>query len=237
MDTVTLDGLQLLQHYTTDIHWLPGLKVFECKQATTAFIPFIPLFLSPKTIDIDIDFVEVVPAVVVASIISRLSTLCPNIERVTFNNLPRDPVLFEAVSEMLLACNRDTLRIFEVDSPLTKEAQEVVYRLPKLFGMWAVIQGPMSLPTVELPDLIQIDIEYDDDLNWLQGLRGATLGKLEAVSFRSESNRIGDFLGAFESVARTTSVKNTLSEFKFYTSRSWNPNDSSFRSTSSRQSR
>ena len=202
------------------------------------FVPFIPLFLSPKTTDIDIDFVEAVPAVVVASIISRLSTLCPNIECVTLNNLPRDPVLVEAVSEMLLARNRDTLRIFEADSPLTKEAQEVVYRLPRLFGMWAVIQGPMSLPTVELPDLIQIDIEYDDDLNWLQGLRGATLGKLEAVSFRSESNRIGDFFGHSRvlheqqpSRIHYQSSSSTLRGLGIRTI------PLSFRSTSSRQSR
>jgi len=47
---------------------------------------------------------------------------------------------------------------------------------------------------------------------------------LRSVVFNTEANDIGDVLGAFESVARTTSAKNTLSEFRFYTSSSWNPN-------------
>ena len=227
VETITLDALRILQLRTTNDPWLSGLRTFECGEATDAFVPFIPLFLSPKTTEIDIDFDEYTPAVVVASIISSFSTLCPGLEYIILNVLPRDPIVTEAVSEMLLACNRDTLQIFEVDSPLTEEAREVVYRLPRLYGLWAVIQGPTSLPTVALPNLTQIDVEYDDDPTWLQGFRGATLGKLESAAFRTESDDIGDFLGAFESVALTTSAKDTLSEFKFCTSSPWNPSYSS----------
>ena len=224
VDTITPDTLQLLHHYTTDDPWLPGLKTFECDQATTAFISFIPLFLSPKTTWIDLDFAEGATTVMIASVVSRLSTLCPDLESITFFGLPRDSIITQAVSEMLLACNRDILRIFEVNSPLTEEAREVVYQLPRLSELGAVIQGPTSLPTVALPNLTLIDVAYDDDLNWLQGFRGTTLEKLDSVTFRCESDRIGDFLGTFESVARTTSAKNTLSRFSFYTSSSWNPN-------------
>ena len=163
----------------------------------------------------------------IASMVSRFSTLCPDLECITIYTLPRHPVITEAVSEMVLACNRDTLREFYVDSPLTKEAREFVYRLLNLVDLLAIIQGPTSLPAVALPNLTTIYVEYDDDLNWLQGFRGATLEKLDSAIFCSESNHIGDFLGAFENFAFTTSSQNTLSKLRFHTSRSWNPNYSS----------
>jgi hypothetical protein len=74
-----------------------------------------------------------------------------------------------------------------------------------------------------LPNLTSIDVEYDDDLEWLQGFRGATLTKLESTTFRCESGQIGDFLGAFGSVVSTTSAQHTLSSFRFYTPSSWDP--------------
>ena len=157
--------------------------------------------------------------------IARLPMLCPDLEHITFGDLPRHPVITKAVSEMLLACNPDTLQRFLVDSPLTEAAREVVYRLPKLIGLWVVIRGRTLLPTVVLPNLTFIDVEYDDRLDWLQGFRRATLGKLKAVHFRTpQSKPIGDFLGEFETAALTTSVSNTLSTFQFHTSCSWNPN-------------
>ena len=226
-DPVSLNITSVLRLRTVDDPWLPKLKTFECEEITEAFIPSIPLFLSPTTTEITIDFVEDIPIMVVASTIARLPQLCPDLESITIDDLPRHPIVTEAVSEMLLACNRDTLQKFYVDSPLTKKAREVVCRLPRLSNLWVVIQGPTSLPTVALSNLTSIDVEYDDDLNWLQGFRGATLEKLDSVSFRSESNRIGDFIGAFERVALTTSCQSALSEFGFYTSRSWNPNYSS----------
>ena len=183
-DAVTPDVILVLQLRTVDDPWLPNLESFECDNATKAFCSFIPLFLSPKTTKIDIGFAPDTPTMVVASMIARFSTLCPDLERVTLYGLPRDPAVTEAASEMLLACNRrNALQTFRVDSPLTEDAREVVYRLPRLTRFWAVIQGSTSLPTVALPNLTVIDVEYDD-LNWLPGFREATLEKLESVTFR-----------------------------------------------------
>jgi hypothetical protein len=220
---VASDVILALQLRTANKPLLPRLKVFEYLEPDEGFIPFIPLLLSPDTIEIRIDFFQGTSTVMVASIISGLSTLCPDLESIHLNPLPRDSVITDAVSEMLLGCNRGTLREFQVDSPLTEEAREVLYQLPKLSILWAVIQGPTSLPPVALPNLTLIDLEYDDDPEWLQGFRGAVLEKLDWVCFHCESEEIGDFLGAFEDVALTTSTLATLSKFKFYTSRSWNP--------------
>jgi len=223
-DTVALDTLFALQPRTANEPFLPRLKIFVCEEATEAFIPFIPSFLSRQTTWIDIRFTANTPMVMIASMITGLSTLCLDLECITLNRLPRDPVITEAVSKILLACNQDTLQWFCVDSPLTEEAREVVYRLPKLSGMWVIIQGNTLLPPVALPNLTSIDIEYDDYLGWLQGFHGATLEKLEDIYLRSKSKQIGDFLGKFGSVALTTSVSATLSTFNFNTSSSWNPN-------------
>jgi len=184
-DPLTFDILLTLQLRTANEPFLPRLKTFECEEVTVEFIPFIPLFLSPKTVVITVRFAEDSPTVAVASTISRFPVLCPDLAYVTLKGIPRDPVIIDAVSEMLLACNRDSLEAFCVDTPLTEEAREVVYQLPRLIGMWVVIEGSTSLPTVTLPNLTSIDIEYGDDLNWLQGFRGARLEKLESVTFHS----------------------------------------------------
>ena len=227
-DPINPDILLVPQCRTANDPWLPRLKSFECLEITEALIPFIPLFLSPQTTNINIRF-KGTPTLVVASAINRVSSLCPNLGSITINPLPRDSMVTEAASEMLLACNRDTLKTFCVDSPLTEEAREVVYQLPRLSTLWTVIQASISLPTVALPNLTVIDVEYDDDAGWLRGFHGATLKKLKTTVFRfpSKSGEIGDFVGAFESVALAASAQNTLSEFLFFTPRSWNPKYSS----------
>ncbi|KAF9786371.1 hypothetical protein BJ322DRAFT_1108227 [Thelephora terrestris] len=222
-DPLTPEIFLALQLRTANEPFLPMLEAFECQQAEEEFIPFIPLVLSPRTRSIRISFADDTPSLAVASTISRFPMLCPQLERVIIESLERDSVLTNAVSEMLLACNQDSLQVFEVDSPLTEEAREVVYRLPTMSNLWAVIQGRTLLPPVMLPNLNSIDVEYDGELDWLQAFRGATLEKLESTTFTCKSEQIGDFLGAFASVALTTSAQNSLSAFKFYTSHSWNP--------------
>ena len=223
-DPVTLDFLFALQSRATNEPFLPKLRDFECGRAAPASIPLIhliPSFLSRRTTGIYIRFEGGSPTAVVASVIIRLPMLCPDLERITLESLPRDPVITEAVSDMLLACNRDTLQWFCVDSPLTEEAREVVFQLPDLTDLWVVIQGRTLLPSVALPNLITIDVEYGDHLDWLQGFRGATLKNLEDVHFASRSWQIGDFLGEFKSVALAASA--TLSKFSFRTSQPWDP--------------
>ena len=114
-----------------------------------------------------------------------------------------------------------------MDSLLTEEALKVVYQLPKLSKLWAVIQGDTLLPQVVLPNLTLIDIEFDRDLDWLPGFREVLLGQLESVYFCSERWQNGDFLGEFEKAAHATPAQNTLSAFAFYPFHPWNPNYSS----------
>lgn len=226
-DPVSSDVLLILQFRTVNDPWLPRLRVFECEEIMEELIPFVPLFLSPRTTKICFGFSRTFSTMAVASMIGSLSTLCPDLESITLEDLPSDPAITEAVSEMLLVCNQDTLQVFQVESPLSEEAREVVYRLPRLSTLRTMIEGNTSLPTIALPNLTLMSVEYDDDLDWLQGFRGATLGKLESVTFSSESDQIVDFLATFGNVALTISAQNTISRFKFNTSASWNPDYSS----------
>ena len=229
MDTsknpVTSDVLLTLQLRTGNEPLLPRLERFKCKNATKDFIPFISLFLAPKTTHIRIEFILNPPTVVVALAIARFPILCPHIQSIILDPLPSNLTMTETVSEMLVACNRDTLEEFHVTCPLTEEARGVLYTLPKLRHLWAIIQGQTSLPPVILPKLEKVQVEWDSGRDWLQGFWGATIGKLETVIFcpTSDSAQIGNFLEEFKGVALTTSAQNTLSEFSFYTSQSWTP--------------
>jgi hypothetical protein len=199
----------------------PNLKSLELQSTIWEFIPFVPSSLSPRTTSISITFPMHGPpkTTLVALLVPTFPTLCPQLQTICLHSLPRDPMITAAVSELLLTTNRDALRRFRVDSPLTEEAREVVCKLPDLCGLRVIIAGFTSLPTIMLPNLTEIDVEYDHNCDWLEGFRGATLGKLDSVIFRatSRSAQISDFLEAFENVGLTTST--TLSTFKFYTHR------------------
>ena len=225
-DLISLEALPVLQLRAGNDSLLPRLEFFECQDATKSFIPFIPLLLSEQTAFIDITFAGTPPTVTVASTIARFPTLCPNIQRLALCHLPTNPVVTEAVSEIVLACNRDTLQEFYVESPLTEEAHKVLYNLPKLSALLAVLLGPTSIPSVVLPDLDWLRIEYDHGSDWSQIFHGATIGKLEAVTFvPSGSAQIDGLLEKFQRVALST--KDTLSNFYIRTSRPWSPNYSS----------
>ena len=228
-DLVTLDALFVLQLHTGNELLLPRLGVFECEAVSGAFVPFLPLFLSPKTVKIDLKFAANAPTFMLASTIARFSKLCPNIQYLLLDRLPRHQIITDVVSELALACNRDTLQCFGVDSPLTEEARRFLHTLPDLRRLWAVIQGPMLLSPVVLPNLRQIFVEWDSGRDWLQGFRGATFGKLERITFQppSGSAQTDGFLEDFQRVALATSLQNTLSEFSVWTSQPWNPNYSS----------
>ena len=231
-DLVASEVLPALQLGTGGEPLLPRLEGFGCVKAPGDFVPFIPFFLSPKTVDICFRFAPNVPALTVTLTIAGLPTLCPHIVSLVLNPLPRNPAITEAVSEMLLACSPNTLQLLSVDSPLTEDARGIVYRLPKLYSLSALIQGPISLPPVELPCLETLCVEWDSGYDWLEGFREAKIRKLESITLRPATvpHQVHGFLGfleEFQSVALSISAQETLSEFSFYTSQSWFPNYSS----------
>ncbi|KAF9642687.1 hypothetical protein BDM02DRAFT_3124263 [Thelephora ganbajun] len=222
-EPIPLDVLSVLQLRALNEPLLPNLKTVQFKKATADIIPFIPLFLPHRTTDIDIYSNTTPPAVMVASMVINLPKLCPQMQSISLQPLPIDSTITSATSEMLLTCNLNTLQFFLVDSSLTEEGRQVVFRLPNLRGLWSVLTEPTSLPAVSLPNLVHLDIEYHHDHDWLRAFHGTTLSKLEEVTFHAKHNQIGDFLEAFEDVALATSAYATISRFRFCTSHSWNP--------------
>ena len=57
-DPVTPDILFPLQICAVNEPFFPNLKTFKCECATEVFVPFIPLFLSRKTTQIEIKSIE-----------------------------------------------------------------------------------------------------------------------------------------------------------------------------------
>ena len=215
-----------------DGHFLPNLNSLALHCFPEHSIPSIPLLLSPKVTSVLLFFAYDVSKAAVAPVIKTLPTLCPNLCSIdlrvrlgdpTPTVRPIDPTITAVVSEMLLVTDRNILQRLHVNSPLTDEANQVVYKLPNLGELWVTIDGPGSLPTFALPSLTTMEVEYDGHHGWLQGFRGAALEKLTSITLRSHSPLVGEFLGAFESVAFTTSITETLSEFKHYTPHSWRP--------------
>jgi hypothetical protein len=223
LNSLSSEVFEVLQFCAVKRPLFPNLKSLELWATTGEFIPFIPLFLSPRTTNISIEFSANDPpkAVSIALMVTAFPTLCPNLQLISLPLLPRDPKITAAVSEFLLTTNQNAIQYFHVDSPLTEEAREVVYKLPNLRELMGAVEGSTSLPIMVLPNLTEIDIEYDHSCDWLEGFRGATLGKLDSVIFRakSESAQVAGFLKAFESAGLTTLT--TLSAFWFHTPHPW----------------
>ena len=224
LDVLSSEVLSVLQFCNINEPFFPNLDTLELSGATEWFLPFIPLFLSPRTTVISITFDKSdFPKPIVASMVNTFPTLCPSLEVVCLQSLPRDPMIAAAVSEMLLATNRNTLKGVNVDSPLTEEACEVIYKLPDLSGLSMVIGEDTLLTPVVLPNLTILVVSYDHGSDWLQMFDGVTFGKLEIITFHSGSKRNGDFLEEFERITRTTSTRKTLLNFAFCASHPWRP--------------
>jgi hypothetical protein len=233
-ETLSLRVLSVIQLYIANEPLLPNLKTLRLREIEGSFIPFIPLFLSPRTTSIYLGFesdplrFESDSKAMVASMVTTLPTLCPYLESIVLQpHDPRDPMITAAVSGMLLVTNRNTLQLLHTHSPLTEEASEVVYKLPNLRELFVVIERGTSLSSASLPNLTTLSIVCDNEGDWPQLFHGAMLGNLESVVFGLQSEQIGDFLGAFGRAALPSSIQNTLKEFILVVSCSWNPDYSS----------
>ena len=68
-----------------------------------------------------------------------------------------------AVSGMFLVTDRDTVQQLYVDSPLTEEVSEVLYKLPNLCGPPVFTERETSLPSASLPNLIRLITACDNE--------------------------------------------------------------------------
>ena len=215
--TPSAEVLSAMQLQNINEPLFPNLISLTLLRIQESSIPFILLFLSPRTIFLYIGFESIPAGAVIASMITTLPTRCPNLRRVTFRSLPRDAMTTTSISGMLLATNRKTLQRWRVNCPLTEEANDVLYRLPNLRDLSVQIERGTSSPSASLPNLTKLSVVCDNEKSSWPGLfRRAIFGKLESVSFCIRSESIGNFLGAFEKAALSSFVQNTLSELHLF---------------------
>ena len=227
-NTLSSEVFSVLQLYAIGEPLFPNLKTLELWSIAGKSIPFIPLFLSPRTTFIKIEFTQSnSPTAMVAPMVAAFPILSPNLQNITLRSLPRDSVITTTLSRILLLSDRNALRCFNVDSLLTEEARKVLFKLPDLRELSVTIERDTSLPSVVLPNLTRLIINYDHDNDWLRMFHGAIFGKLEAITFDHKSEQIGDFLEAFERVALAASFQDTLTKLYLLTTCSWSPNYSS----------
>ena len=222
-EVMSLETLSVLQLCANNEPLLPNLKGLYLWEIRGPFVPFILFFLSRRITSISLGFESDLPKVIAASVVSTIPTSCPDLQVISLGILPRDPIITAAVSRMILATNRTTLRKFHVGSPLTKEASEVVLKLRNLRNLTMVTEEESSLCPASLPNLTRLKVMCYNEDDWPRLFRGATFGQLESVKFFPQSEEIGDFLGAFEKAALSSSVQNTLSKFHVSADCLWNP--------------
>ena len=228
LDTLPLEVYSVMQLHTINEPLLPNLTTLELMKIQESLIPFLPLFLSPRITTISFGtFPLNLPKSVVVSVITNLLTPCPNLRDINLWSLPRDPMITTAVSRMFFATNQNALQWFQVNSPLTKEASEAIYKSRSLCGLSVVIEKGTSIPSVSLPNLEFLRVECEDGSDGLRLLHRATFGELESINFEIEYGPINDFLEAFKEAALSSSIQNTLSTIYLFTEGPWNPNYSS----------
>ena len=109
-ETPSLEVLSVIQLCTINEPLLPNLRTLSLWGVEGSSIPFIPLFLSSRTTSISLTLGFDYPKAMVASMITILPTLCPDLQAISLCSLPRDPTIAAAVSGMLLDLNQNTLQ-------------------------------------------------------------------------------------------------------------------------------
>ena len=102
--------LSVIQPRTINEPLSPNLETLDLWRVEERFIPFVPLFLSPRTTSIEPRFVPNVREDVVASMVKALQKLCPNSEAIKLYYCPGDPAITVAIFRMLLVTNRNCLQ-------------------------------------------------------------------------------------------------------------------------------
>jgi len=223
-DFLSLEVFLVMQHCTINKPLFPNLKALRLWDIEGMSIQFIPFFLSPSTTSISLSFKSNLPEAMIASTITILPILCPNLQAISLETLQTAMMITTAISGMLLVTNRNTLQELDVDSPLTKEASEVLYELPNLRHLSVAIERETPLPSASLPNLAFLTIHCNNEDGWPRLFHGATFGRLKYIIFYLQSEQIGDFLGAFERAALSSFIQNTLLTFSVFIKHSWNQN-------------
>ena len=218
----------ILRRYVFNGPLLPNLTTLDLRPVREPLISSIRSLVPPTITSISLGSLAFsLSESGLVLVIEDLPTNFPNVRDIIIRPLPRTPLITAAASKMFLTTNRNTLRRFHVDSPLTEEATEATYKSQNLCGLSVVIEKGTPMPSAPLPNLIHLQIRCDDGSDGLQLLRRVTSGKLKSVDFTIKSRPADDFLEAFKEAAFSSSIQDTLSAIRIVADWSWKPNYSS----------
>jgi hypothetical protein len=205
--TLSSEVYSVIQLHAANEPLLPNLTTLNLRAIGEPLIPFLPLFLSPTITSISLGSLRCISPSHGRFSDRKLADNLPQFARYQPPVLPRDPMITTAASKMFFATNRNALREFHVDSPLTEEATEAISKSQNLRSLSVVIEKGTPIPSASLPNLTRLQIQCKDGSDGLLLLRGATFGKLESVNFDIESRLTDDFLEAFKGTALSSSIQ------------------------------
>ena len=163
-----LNYRDLLSCFPTAPTSLPNLLSLDW-DSDDADLPFIVSFISRSLTSINIE-VSASASLILPSILTRLPTLAPDISEIVVRQPKYEPSLEEASSLLLMQCNPNRLRTYNVDAPLSASAFSQVIQLPLLENLWLVepFHFPDPLPDVVFPNLQRLNVEFTRDLALLK---------------------------------------------------------------------
>ena len=162
-------ALHLLQLHSHGDPLLPNLLSLDW-YGDRANPPFIIISFICRSLTSVIIEVPVAAGFILPSILTSLSTMTPNIRKILVQRLEYGPSLEEASSQLLMQCNPNRLRTYNVDAPLSAPALSHVIQLPLLESLWLVepFHFPDPLPDTVFPSLQVLNVEFTRDLAWLK---------------------------------------------------------------------
>ena len=150
-------------------------------------------------------------------ILTRLSTLSPDIREIQIGRLYPNPSTEEASSQLLMQCNPYRLRKYNVDSPISAFTLRHVVQLPSLEEFWLVadsFQLPDPLPIIVFPSLRLLDVEYSGDPTWLKLLPAIENPVLTSIFVECSGPDVAQFMETFQLTMTGCGMQERLQEFR-----------------------
>ena len=168
IEEISPAALQLLQIHSHGDPLLPNLLSLDWN-SDDANLPFIMSFISHSLMSITIK-VSASVGLISPSILTRLPTLAPDINEIVVQQQHHGPSVEEASSQLLMQCNPNRLRTYNVDAPLSAPALSHAIQLPLLEALCFVepFHFPDPLSDVVFPSLQALNVEFTRDLAWLK---------------------------------------------------------------------
>ena len=179
------------------------------------------LFISRSLTSIEIK-APVKAATILPPILRRLSTISPYIKeiRVQIKDMHHDLSMVEASSQLLMHCNINGLRKYNVDAAISSSALRHAIQLPSLDSFWLISDSSINqltfpLPDVVFPSLRVLSVKHNDgDHTWLDLLPAIESPVFSRISVHCPGPDVVPFMEKFELTVTGCGLHERLESFK-----------------------